>query len=108
MITLDRLIARHGRPAYIKIDVEGFELEVLSGLSQAVPVMSVEYLPAFPDLTGAVIDRLEALGPYRFNPVVGERSGFLWPDWRDGPTVRDWLAALPGDAPSGDVFARLP
>ncbi len=29
--TLDRLIAEEGIPRYIKIDVEGFELEVLSG-----------------------------------------------------------------------------
>jgi FkbM family methyltransferase len=108
MVTLDGLIARHGRPAHVKIDVEGFEIEVLSGLSQPVPVISVEYLPAFPDLSGAVIDRLEALGPYRFNPVVGERSGFLWHEWRDAAALRDWLAGLPGDAPSGDVFARLP
>lgn len=107
MVTLDGLIARHGLPAYVKIDVEGFEIEVLSGLSQPVPMVSVEYLPGFPRLTRAVIERLESLGSYRFNPVVGERSGWLWPDWRDGDAVRDWLATLAPDAPSGDLFARL-
>lgn len=107
MVTLDGVIARHGRPAYLKIDVEGFELEVLSGLSEPVPLVSVEYLPGFAHLTLAVLDRLEAIGPYRFAPVVGERSGFLWTDWRDGDAVRDWLATLPADAPSGDLFARL-
>jgi FkbM family methyltransferase len=104
--TLDALIARHGLPAYVKIDVEGFELDVLAGLSQPVPLLSVEYLPAFPARTHPVIDRLEALGAYRFNPVVGERSGFLWPDWRDATALRTWLDALDEAAPSGDVFAR--
>ncbi|MEE4381010.1 MAG: FkbM family methyltransferase [Pseudomonadales bacterium] len=108
LVTLDGLIATHGRPAYVKIDVEGFELEVLSGLSQAVPMVSVEYLPGFAHLTRAVIDRLEALGPYRFDVVVGERSGRLWREWRAADEVRRWLEALPGDAPSGDLFARLP
>ncbi|NKX44016.1 FkbM family methyltransferase [Roseicyclus persicicus] len=108
MVTLDGLIARHGVPAYVKIDVEGFEIEVLSGLSRPVPMLSVEYLPGFASLTTRVIARLEELGPYRFNPVVGERSGFLWPDWRDGAAAREWLAGLPADAASGDLFARLP
>ena len=52
------------------------------------------------------MQRLEALGDYRFRPVVGERSGFLWPDWRDGAAVRQWLDSLDGTAPSGDLFAK--
>ena len=107
MVTLDGLIARHGLPIYINIDVEGFELDVLSGLSRAVPMLSVEYLPGFPDLTHAVLDRIEELGKYRFNPVVGENAAFLWPDWRSGAEMREWLAGLPTDAPSGDVFAQV-
>jgi FkbM family methyltransferase len=106
VVTLDSLIAQHGLPAYIKIDVEGFELEVLSGLSQPVALLSVEYLPAFAELTLGVLERLEQLGTYQFNPVRGEREGFLWQDWRDADALRAWLATLPADAPSGDLFAR--
>lgn len=105
--TLDRLIAEEGLPRYIKIDVEGFELEVLSGLSQPVEMVSVEYLPGLSGLTQAVIDRLMELGPYRFNPVTGENGAFLWAEWRDATATRAWLDSLPAKARSGDLYARL-
>lgn len=107
VVTLDGLIRDHGIPSYIKIDVEGFELEVLSGLSQPVQMLSVEYLPGFLHLTNKVLDRIEQLGDYSFNPVVGEKASFLWDQWQDGEAVRKWLNELPKDGPSGDLFCKV-
>lgn len=105
--TLDALIAEHGAPAFVKIDVEGFEAEVLAGLSRPVPALAFEYLPPLRAGAQAAVRRLAALGPYRFNPVRGEAPAFLWPEWRDAGATLDWLAGLPPDAGSGDLYARL-
>ena len=37
--TLDRLIEIYGFPKYCKIDVEGFEFEVIRGLSKPIPFL---------------------------------------------------------------------
>lgn len=107
VLTLDSQILRHGSPNYIKIDVEGFELEVLSGLTKPIPMLSVEYLPGFPKLTLAVVDRILELGDYHFNPVIGEKAKFLWTEWRPAVAVKSWLETQPANAASGDLFARL-
>ncbi|HSF63165.1 MAG TPA: FkbM family methyltransferase [Paracoccaceae bacterium] len=105
--TLDALIARHGRPDFIKIDVEGFELDVLRGLSRPVPLIAVEYLPGLKSMTAEVIGHLATLGPYRFNAVRGEDGRFLWDDWRDATATRAWLDGLMPQDRSGDLYARL-
>lgn len=102
--TLDALCEAHGNPAFVKIDVEGYEAEVLAGLSRPVPALAFEHLPAAADVTRACVRRLTWLGAYRFNLVSGERSAFLLPDWVDGATILD-AAARSGR--SGDIYARL-
>lgn len=103
--TLDALIARFGVPAFCKIDVEGYELAVLRGLSQPLPALSFEYLPAARDAAAACIARLAELGEYRFNRSVGEQHRWAGP-WLDTRSMLAFVAGLaPGDG-SGDIYAR--
>jgi FkbM family methyltransferase len=106
--TLDQLVLRHGPPDYIKIDVEGYELPVVRGLTSPVPVLSVEAnLPAFRPETDQVIDRILALDPNtRFNAWVGDSPGWVLPGPADAPGIRRAMDDL--GAGTCEVFALRP
>jgi FkbM family methyltransferase len=104
--TLDALIAAHGVPAFIKIDVEGLEGEALAGLTQAVKALSFEFTTIQREVARACIDRCVALGFARFNAALGESQELG--EWRSAGEIARWLDELPHAANSGDIYARLP
>jgi FkbM family methyltransferase len=71
--TLDELIKKYGSPKFIKIDVEGFEYEVLKGLTQKCGVVSLEYnVPELKAEALACIKRLYEIGYSEFNFSINE------------------------------------
>lgn len=105
--TLQALIDVHGLPAFVKIDVEGFEEQVLAGLHTAIPCLSFEYLPVAAQSAQACVERLEELGSYRYNRSIGESHQLVVADWCDAEEMKSFLHGLqPGDG-SGDIYARL-
>jgi Methyltransferase FkbM domain len=100
------LIEQHGRPAFIKIDVEGFEEEVLMGLTQPVASLSFEFTTIQRDIASACIDRCVALGLTQFNAAIGESQELG--DWRSSEAIGRWLDDLPHAANSGDIYALRP
>jgi FkbM family methyltransferase len=102
--TLDALIVKHGCPAFIKLDVEGFEAEALLGMSRAVRALSFEFTTIQRDVAFACVERCKALGYVRFNAALGE-SQTLMTEWVDATEITRWLAELPQSANSGDIYA---
>ena len=103
--TLDALVAAHGHPDFVKLDVEGSESEALAGLSTPVPALSFEYLAAAREVALACVDRLAALGRYEYNWSAGEQQRLAAPRWLESDAIRAVLRGLA--AGSGDVYARL-
>lgn len=105
--TLDMLIAEYGFPRLCKIDIEGFEAEALMGLSQPLPMLTFEYIPAAVGVAHACLARLRDLGNYEFNWFPGESHRWASPVWLSSGEMAVQLGVLGNGRESGDIFARL-
>jgi hypothetical protein len=103
--TLDAMIARHGEPRFCKIDVEGFEDQVLRGLSRPLAVLSFEFTTIQREVAVQAVAECERLGGYRYNASLGATGRLSHPRWLDANAVIDWLRRLPHEANAGDVYA---
>ena len=91
----------------IKIDVEGFEADVLAGLSKPVPALSFEFTTIQRDVAYRCLEQLQRLGPYGFDIALGESQRLTFENWLSADDMRAHIESLPHEANSGDVYAVL-
>ena len=103
--TLDHLIQQYGCPDFCKLDVEGYELEVLQGLSIPLPALSFEMIAVTQKESLACVDRLDQLGDYTFNWTRGERHVWQSEQWLDAGAMQARIRKM--ETGSGDIYARL-
>lgn len=103
--TLDALIAGYGEPRFCKIDVEGYELSVLQGLSRALAGFSFEFTTIQRQVALQALEECERLGQYRYNAALGASESMVHKDWLGAKEIGRWIEQLPEAANSGDVYA---
>ena len=108
LTTLDRLIARYGRPLFCKIDVEGFEFSVLKGLSQPITYISFEFTREFFGDAKNCIDHLLCIGPAVFNVSMGESLSLLWQDWVEAEVLYEKIESTDDASLWGDIYVNFP
>jgi len=112
MITLDQAIAEFGKPKYCKIDVEGWEYEVIKGLTQPVPLLSFEYHLQENNIhqTFTCLNYLSSLGELRINITPAEKLLFTFQEW---VTLEEFIKLFPDifqlheEYNYGDIFVCI-
>lgn len=105
--TIDNLIAKYGIPKFCKIDVEGFELQVLKGLHTAIPYISFEYcVPEMQEQATSCLQYLHQLNPKAiYNYCIGETMELGLANWL---SFQEFMAHLQADSfiktSFGDIY----
>jgi FkbM family methyltransferase len=105
--TLDDLRERFGTPDYIKIDVEGYEAEVLKGMSFAPAALGFEFHGTMLDTLDECLCLLDNLNGYEYRVTTG--NGFKpASDWEDSSSVARIARRLADGNPAlyADVSCR--
>jgi FkbM family methyltransferase len=103
--TLDELIQAHGVPRYCKVDVEGFELSVLRGLTRPVPLLSFEFAREFLDSAKMCVAYLQEIGFKQFDFALGENPEFVSSGWLGGDALFDRIGRIADPDLWGDIYA---
>jgi len=104
--TMDNLIKKFGLPVFCKIDVEGFECQVLKGLSQPIKYLSFEFTKEFFNDAKACIDYLNALEYTKFNCSIDEAASLRFPMWLTAENLLEKLSSVKDDLLWGDIYAK--
>lgn len=105
--TLDTLIQDYGVPRFCKIDVEGYELEVLRGLSTPICALSFEFVAECADSAVGCVLYLSQLDHYEYNISFGETLMFQFERWQSCDDIVRHLLHLSDKLAWGDVYARI-
>lgn len=74
--TLNDLIVLYGAPYFMKLDIEGYEMEAVKSLDRPIQVLQFEWNQLTIEIAIAVVEHLKKLGNYKYN--WWPREDFRW------------------------------
>jgi FkbM family methyltransferase len=110
--TLDLAIKQYGVPHYCKIDVEGWESQVLHGLSRPIPLISFEYHQDDGKMRDAYacLDRLRSIANIEVNITPREQSTLALDHWVDADEFKSAFRSKFCDKDDflyGDLYVKM-
>ncbi len=102
---LDTLIKEYGIPDFCKIDVEGYELDILSNLTYEVPLIEFEFTGGFISNTIKIIDLLNKSNTY-YNFNLNENPKFELKEWVSAKKMITIINELPINRLHGNIFVK--
>jgi len=105
--TLDKIIEKYGTPVLCKIDVEGFETEVLKGLHKKVGCLSFEFTEEFFDDAEICMDLLDALGNAKYNFSLGDNMFYEGKDYTTRGEMTNALKSKFNVDLWGDIYVKF-
>lgn len=105
--TLDNLIETYGLPKFCKIDVEGFEVSVLKGLTKPIPFLSFEFNVELLTEAEECVRHLQTISSAGFNYSIGESMELVFPSWVSAEKLFEHLRQTDDRLLWGDIYTKL-
>ncbi|MDF1568495.1 MAG: FkbM family methyltransferase [Spirochaetaceae bacterium] len=106
MVRLADEEAALGRPVFIKIDVEGHELEVIRGLGSLPRALSFELLPVDRQNALACMTDLTEQADWTWNLSIGESFHMMFDRPVDHHRMTEFILGMDEGGRSGDIYAQ--
>jgi FkbM family methyltransferase len=107
-ITLDSIIDKYGDPSFIKIDVEGYELEVIKGLTREINQISFEY--TVPEQLEKAVECINHMKKFCKSIVcnysLGESMEFQLENWISDSDMINLIQSKDFPTTIGDIYIK--